>query len=110
MAGRHAEAQAEQQRIYAADYLGMTWGTEALKAGLGMMGHASMSVGSSEHWFVSSVIIASTRTASRRKAGQPMRVASAEQDAPKQTVGSDTHAALSKMMAREHPIDRACIA
>ena len=35
-------AQAEQQRIYAADYLGMTWGTEALKAGLGMMGHASM--------------------------------------------------------------------
>ena len=42
MAGRHAEAQAEQRRIYAADYLGMTWGTEALKAGLGMMGHASM--------------------------------------------------------------------
>jgi dihydrodipicolinate synthase/N-acetylneuraminate lyase len=32
MAGRHAEAQATQRLLLPADYLGMAWGTPALKA------------------------------------------------------------------------------
>lgn len=38
MAGRYAEARAIQERITHADFLGMTWGTAALKAGLNMLG------------------------------------------------------------------------
>jgi dihydrodipicolinate synthase/N-acetylneuraminate lyase len=38
MAGKYAEARAIQERITHADFLGMTWGNSALKAGLNMLG------------------------------------------------------------------------
>jgi 4-hydroxy-tetrahydrodipicolinate synthase len=42
MDGEHSLAQAEQVKLYTADYLGMTWGTPALKAGLELLGYRSM--------------------------------------------------------------------
>jgi dihydrodipicolinate synthase/N-acetylneuraminate lyase len=42
MEGKHELAQAVQAKIFAADYLGMTWGTPCLKAGLGLLGYRSM--------------------------------------------------------------------
>jgi dihydrodipicolinate synthase/N-acetylneuraminate lyase len=38
MSGKYAEARAIQERITHADFIGMTWGTAALKAGLNMLG------------------------------------------------------------------------
>lgn len=38
MAGKYAEARAIQERITHADFLGMSWGNAALKAGLNMLG------------------------------------------------------------------------
>lgn len=42
MDGEHSLARAEQSKLYAADYLGMTLGTPALKAGLQLLGYSSM--------------------------------------------------------------------
>jgi dihydrodipicolinate synthase/N-acetylneuraminate lyase len=39
MAGKYAEAKAIQDRLYHADFLGMSWGNAALKAGLNMLGY-----------------------------------------------------------------------